>query len=195
MKLNQFAKLLLVALVLGVAAIGCRKHPGELTRIPGSKTHSPQDETNAAPITADQKPGEKDQGIPPVDPDKYKDYIDHPEILQADTVYFDFDSSVVKASEQSKVTAVAEYLKANAANVVRVEGNCDERGTEEYNRSLGERRALAVREALAGAGADANRILTKTLGKDRPADPGHNEEAWKKNRRGEFIVMTPPAKP
>jgi peptidoglycan-associated lipoprotein len=91
------------------------------------------------------------------------------------------------------VGTVADYLKANSAKAVRVEGNCDERGTEEYNRSLGERRALAVREELVRLGIDPTRVDTKTWGKDNPAnDPGHDEAAWKKNRRDEFIVLTKP---
>ncbi len=195
MKVRKFATLLVIGLALAVAASGCRKRPEYLTNIPGSRTHLPTDNNPAPPLNPETKPTETSkEGIEQVDPDKYKDYIPHPESLQADTVYFDFDSSVVKSSEQSKVAAVADYMKANPANAVRVEGHSDERGTEEYNRALGERRALAVREDLAGKGADANRILTETFGKDRPVDPGHNEEAWKKNRRAEFIVLTPPAK-
>ncbi len=69
-----------------------------------------------------------------------------------------------------------------------IEGNCDERGTEEYNRSLGERRALALREALSNAGIDPQRIRTISYGKDKPADPGHDESAWAKNRRGDFVL-------
>jgi len=99
---------------------------------------------------------------------------------------------VVKSSEKSKAAAVADYLKGNAAAAVKVEGHCDERGTEEYNRSLGERRALACREELIRLGIDANRVDTISYGEDRPADPGHDESAWKKNRRGEFVLLTPP---
>jgi len=112
--------------------------------------------------------------------------------LQADTVHFDFDSSVVKASERPKLSAVADFLKANSADAVKIEGHCDERGTEEYNRALGERRALALREALVGMGVDATRVDTLSYGKDRPEDPGHDAAAWQKNRRGVFIVLTPP---
>jgi peptidoglycan-associated lipoprotein len=193
MKLSKFANLLAIGLTLAVAIAGCSKRPGELTRIPGTYTHLPEDNTNAPPLTSDLKPGETNlTSFPVVDPSVYEKYIAHPEILQADTIYFDFDSSVVKSSEKSKISAVVEYMKANPANAVRVAGHCDERGTEEYNRSLGERRALAAREELISQGANANRIPTETFGKDRPADPGHNEEAWKKNRRAEFIVLTPP---
>src|SRR5262249_19328595 len=101
-------------------------------------------------------------------------------------------SSVVRPGEKSKISAVADYLKSNQMTAVEIEGNCDERGTEEYNRSLGERRALALREQLIGLGIDASRVDTVSYGKDRPADPGHDEAAWKQNRRGEFVLETPP---
>jgi len=113
-------------------------------------------------------------------------------MFEAQTVHFDYDSSVVKSGDKSKVAAVADALKANATAAVRVDGHCDERGTEEYNRSLGERRALAVREALIHDGIDPSRVDTRSYGRDRPVDTGKSEAAHKKNRRGEFILLTPP---
>lgn len=109
----------------------------------------------------------------------------------SDVVLFDFDSAVVKSSEKGKITAIATYLKANPSAAVEVEGHCDERGTEEYNRSLGERRALAVREELALQGIDPKRIYTISYGEDRPAASGHDDAAWAKNRRAESILLTP----
>ena len=82
------------------------------------------------------------------DQSKYAGYAADPEALKAQAVYFDLDKSAIRASEQSKLDAVASYLKSNPDKALRVEGNCDERGTEEYNRSLGERRAMAAREFL-----------------------------------------------
>jgi peptidoglycan-associated lipoprotein len=113
------------------------------------------------------------------------------EKLAAYTVHFKFDSAVVQDSEQANVASVAERLKADASAKLLIEGHCDERGTGEYNRSLGERRALALREALAKIGVDAARIRTISYGKDRPVDPAHNEAAWAKNRRGQFDWCTP----
>jgi peptidoglycan-associated lipoprotein len=107
------------------------------------------------------------------------------------TVYFDFDKSTIKASEQSKIQSVANYLKSEPRAMLNVEGHCDERGTAEYNRSLGERRALAVREYLISLGTIGERINTISFGEDKPADPGHDEAAWAKNRRGEFILLRP----
>jgi peptidoglycan-associated lipoprotein len=111
--------------------------------------------------------------------------------LAAYTVHFKYDSTVVEDSEQANVASVGQALTADPNAKLLIEGHCDERGTEEYNRSLGERRALALREALAKDGIDPMRIRTISYGKDKPADPGHNEVAWTKNRRGEFIWCTP----
>lgn len=109
----------------------------------------------------------------------------------SDVVFFDFDSAVVKTSEKSKVGTVIDYLKSNPTAAVEIEGHCDERGTEEYNRSLGERRALALREEIALGGIDPARVYTISYGEDKPAASGHNESAWSKNRRGEFILLSP----
>jgi peptidoglycan-associated lipoprotein len=111
--------------------------------------------------------------------------------LKADTVYFDFDSSTIKTSEDKKLEDVAAFLKGHKADALRVEGNCDERGTERYNLALGERRALAVREYLANLGVDPRQIATVSYGALRPAVKGHDEAAWSKNRRGDFIVLVP----
>ncbi len=109
--------------------------------------------------------------------------------LAPQTVYFAYDSAAINPTEQPKLQAVADYVKAHAGAKILVEGHCDERGTEEYNRALGERRALAAREALIGLGVDAGSIQTISYGKDRAADPGHDEAAWSKNRRDEFVVV------
>jgi peptidoglycan-associated lipoprotein len=111
-----------------------------------------------------------------------------PPRLAADTVYFAFDSATVNPSERTKLDDMAAYVRENSRQVITIEGHCDERGTAEYNRTLGERRAQAVREYLTGAGVDAARLQTISYGKDKPADPGHTEESWAKNRRAEFII-------
>jgi peptidoglycan-associated lipoprotein len=117
------------------------------------------------------------------------------ERLAAYTVHFEFDSAVVADSERANVSSVAGALKADPAAQLLIEGHCDERGTGEYNRALGERRALALRESLAKLGVAAARIRTISYGKDRPVDRGHDEAAWAKNRRGQFdwCVPKPPA--
>lgn len=116
----------------------------------------------------------------------------HPEKFETQTVYFEFDKWNVRASEIEKVKTVAAHLKANASHKLDVEGHCDERGTEEYNRALGEKRAQSIREFLAREGVSPDRVRTISYGEDKPADPAHNEGAWTKNRRGVFILLTPP---
>ena len=108
------------------------------------------------------------------------------------TVYFQYDHSNVRTDEASKIDQVAAAFKTKGANYdLLIEGHCAERGTEEYNRSLGERRALALREILVQSGVDGQRIFTRSFGKDQPAVVSHDETAWSKNRRGEFILVLP----
>jgi peptidoglycan-associated lipoprotein len=198
MKLNKFANLLVIGLVLTVAASGCRKKPVNVTELPGARRGSISDTgpggviQPAPPMTTDTGAGGVIGGSPSNPASLHDGWIPDAEALKSETVYFDFDSSVLKGSEKPKVSAVADYLKANSTKAVRVEGNCDERGTEEYNRSLGERRALAVREELIRLGIDPTRADTISYGKDKPAVQGHDESAWKQNRRDDFIVLSPP---
>jgi len=111
--------------------------------------------------------------------------------LAADTVYFDYDSSVIRDGAHLNLQSVTAALQADPDATLLVEGNCDERGTEEYNRSLGERRALAARAALAPMGIDPQRVSTVSYGKDKPADPGYNHALWWKNRRDDFVLLHP----
>ncbi|MEI6084325.1 MAG: OmpA family protein [Verrucomicrobiota bacterium] len=103
-------------------------------------------------------------------------------------VYFDYDSAKIKPSEFTKLEAVASALKGNSKKLV-VEGNTDERGTAEYNRALGEKRALAARQALISLGIDGARISTVSYGKDRPVEMSHDDTAWSRNRRDEFVTI------
>ncbi|RMG19461.1 MAG: peptidoglycan-associated lipoprotein Pal [Deltaproteobacteria bacterium] len=107
-----------------------------------------------------------------------------------ETVYFDFDSSDLTPEARSILQSNAECLNALGQNVV-LEGHCDERGTEEYNLQLGERRANAVKKYLVSLGVDPSRIKTVSYGEERPADPGHDEAAWARNRRVEFVLSGP----
>ena len=103
-------------------------------------------------------------------------------------IYFAFDGAGVGGGERGKVEEVAAFLRS-ARNTIIIAGFTDERGTPEYNRGLGERRAQTVREALVRAGADAARIQTVSFGAEMPADAGSGEGAWAKNRRAEFGVV------
>jgi len=103
-------------------------------------------------------------------------------------VYFGFDSYDVSGGEQGKIEQVASFQRENGTTII-LAGFTDERGTPEYNRGLGERRALAVREALIRAGADGHKLQTVSFGAEMPADQGSSESAYAKNRRTEFGVV------
>ena len=104
-------------------------------------------------------------------------------------VYFGFDASALPAGEMTKIEAVAAHLQEKPGRVVIIEGNCDERGSNEYNLSLGDLRATSIRAYLESLGIAPNRIQTKSYGEEKPAVIGHDESAWSKNRRGEFAVF------
>lgn len=116
-------------------------------------------------------------------------------LLATRIVYFDFDSAVIKGQGVDVVAAHAKYLSANPQQRVRLEGNTDERGSREYNIGLGDRRAQSVRRALLLQGVSEGQITTVSYGEERPADPGHDEAAWAKNRRVEIVYLTPAGQP
>ena len=104
-------------------------------------------------------------------------------------IHFDFDKSFIKDGDKPDIEKIASYLKSHPDVRLRIEGNCDERGTAEYNMALGERRAESARDYLVGLGVQAGRISMISFGKEKPLDPGHNEAAWAKNRRDHFDRM------
>jgi len=178
----QYRLPLLFALTLAIAACGSDKdqnytgmgdNGGPLPGPGGSDTVNP---------------GGDGGGIPPTrgsfDPDK-ADYA----TLASDTIYFDFDKSTIGGAERGKLDAVSEWFKANPGHSLFLAGHADKRGTPEYNRALGERRALAVREYLVGLGLPAASLYTNSYGSDRPAIDGDTEEAYAKNRRVEIGVI------
>lgn len=107
---------------------------------------------------------------------------------QFQPIYFAFDRFDVPSGELGKVQVVADFMRAQPNDII-VAGFTDERGTEEYNRVLGERRALTVREELIRMGISGSRIQTVSFGEEMPADPRSNEEAWARNRRAEIGVV------
>jgi peptidoglycan-associated lipoprotein len=107
-----------------------------------------------------------------------------------DRVYFDFDKYDVRADAQPILAAQADWLNRYQAVQVRIEGNCDERGTREYNLALGARRANSVRDFLVAHGVAPGRIFTISYGKEKPFDPGTGEEAWAKNRNGHTAITS-----
>ncbi|MDB9822765.1 peptidoglycan-associated lipoprotein Pal [Deltaproteobacteria bacterium] len=109
--------------------------------------------------------------------------------FESENICFDFDMSELKPEARTVLTKKAAFLKANPAYKVRIEGHCDERGTNEYNLALGERRANTASKFLNALDVAEYRITTLSYGEERPADSGHNEDAWSKNRRDEFKLI------
>jgi len=106
-------------------------------------------------------------------------------------VNFEYDSSTISDAERATIERVATHMRAHPGYQLGVEGHCDERGSAEYNLALGERRALAVRTYLIALGVAAEQIQTRSYGEEQPAQAGHSEDAWRLNRRAEFLVFEP----
>ena len=192
MKMMKLTYLLTCAVAVTLAVTGCRNHrPVGVTPMPGTATGQIGDQGPGGTVPSEQNP----TGVVPLA--KIGDIngmAADRSALSAQTVYFAYDSSAIRSSERSKIDAVASALRADPGTKLMIEGNCDERGTEEYNRALGERRALAVRLALVRKGISSARVFTKSYGKDNPNnDPGHDESAWSKNRRDDFVLLHPKA--
>ncbi len=103
-------------------------------------------------------------------------------------VYFDFDKSFIRQDARATMKANAEWLKANPKVKIKIEGNCDERGTREYNQALGQRRAASAKKYLTDLGISAKRISLISYGKEKPTCTEHTEECWQKNRRDDFVA-------
>lgn len=108
--------------------------------------------------------------------------------LDLQPVYFDFDKSNIRADARPVLRANGDQMRSGA-KVVRIEGHCDERGSEEYNLALGERRAISVKQYLENLGVDSRKMRTLSYGEAKPAVAGHSESAWRYNRRVEFEPM------
>jgi peptidoglycan-associated lipoprotein len=107
-----------------------------------------------------------------------------------DTVFFAFDSFALSSEARATLGRQAEWLQSYSAVTIRVEGNCDERGTREYNLALGERRANASRDYLVSLGVDPSRITIVSYGKERPRNPQSNEAAWAVNRNSQTVILS-----
>ena len=169
---RQVAFLLLVCLLL---AGGCaRSRVGGLGRLadkPSGETIT-EEELEALGIS----PEKSARGMVFADTTKLQD------------VNFDFDRSDIKPEARRILEENANWLRENRRVRVQIEGHCDERGTVEYNLALGQRRATSVRKYLVALGVSPERLFTISYGEEQPVDPGHNEEAWAKNRRVHFKV-------
>jgi peptidoglycan-associated lipoprotein len=196
MKLIKLSAFAVLAVALSLTAAGCRKGPKNVTPLPASRSGTPRGgerpyTDNIPPVNLNPNDVNSNPNIATTGLEEFEGMLKDPSVFAAQTVYFAYDSSAVKSGEQGKVEAVASALKAEPMNKLLVEGHCDERGTEEYNRALGERRALSLRESLAKLGVSPDRVRTLSYGEDMPAVDGHDEAAWSKNRRGVFILLRP----
>ena len=104
-------------------------------------------------------------------------------------IYFDFDKSNIREDQRARIEKDAAFLKQNSMVRVRIEGNCDERGTNEYNMALGERRALSAKKYLINLGIHEDRMHTISYGEEKPLLHGHDEYSWAQNRRDDFVVV------
>jgi peptidoglycan-associated lipoprotein len=177
----------LVLCVAAMVSVGCAKKqtvksegaqaPGE-TSAPAGVGEAPMKEAPAPAAPAEKLASAAEAGVA----------VTEEKPSRFDDVLFDFDKSEVREDGRRTSQAVADYLKKNPRATVQIEGHCDERGTAEYNMALGERRATAVMNYLLSLGVPKAALSTVSFGKEKPLDPGHNEEAWAKNRRAHFVL-------
>jgi peptidoglycan-associated lipoprotein len=175
--------LLLVLLISLVSLWGCPKKAevasspemqAEKVAAPATPT-APSSETTTAETKPEMKSGEANEkagmmaeGLKPI--------------------YFDFDKSFIRDDAKAVLQSNAAWLKANPQAKIKIEGNCDERGTVEYNQALGQRRAASAKKYLADLGISAHRILLISYGKEKPVCTEGTEDCWQKNRRDDFVV-------
>jgi len=114
--------------------------------------------------------------------------VDRLSATALENIYFSFDSPSISSAARTILAQDAKLLTATRGGMVTIAGHCDERGSAEYNLALGEKRALAAKKYLISLGIPAKRLATISYGEEKPADPGHDETAWAKNRRDEFSI-------
>ena len=214
MKKVNLYKLIALGAVLALGIPGCSgKKPVKLTKIPGGKVDvagggptsptGPGTGPGTLPPTPPVTPGTGIGTTIPITPTPITPGTGGPgsfpagpvkengAAFAAQIVHFDYDSAVVMPVDVKKIETVAQHMKQNEDHLLVIEGHCDERGTEEYNRALGERRALSVREKLMSLGVEGDRMRTVSYGEDVPMLEGATKEAWQENRRGEFVLLEP----
>ncbi len=188
--------LALGVLVASLALLGCPKRPEVIQAGPAavglpvavapSSPPAPQLPPAAPPVVETpvvRQPAPAETPVAP--PPKPAPVAPAPPLMK--DVFFAFDQHSIQADQKAALNENAAWLKAHAGIKLTVEGHCDERGTAEYNLALGERRAKAVKDYLIGAGIAADRISTVSYGEERPFVLGHDESAWKWNRRGHLM--------
>lgn len=207
MNTKNALNLVVLCSVLSLSSVGCKRMQPGVTGIPTqNRTMADSAESNNSTDTDVDRGGlsfnkENDStaynlpadggGVSSVPLRDAGPFLEDRDIFASEIVYFDYDSATVNSSEMPKLETVASYLQREPGALLRLEGHSDERGTDEYNRALGERRALSIREFLSALGVTVDRAETISYGEDRPAMVGSDEISWAKNRRGEFVVLVP----
>lgn len=177
MKRTVFSLALLLIMV-GVFAVGCRSR-GTVKK----DVSIPTEVEETTEIEGTEGPSVDSSEIPPEESARGKVFSEEVMHINLEDVRFDYDAYMLNDEAKSILAKNVEVLKSNPKLAVQIEGHCDERGTVEYNLALGQKRATAVRNYLIAAGISATRIFTISYGKEKPVDPGHDEDAWSKNRR------------
>ena len=191
--MNRYGIAAVVLLAPALIIFGCAKQPATMvTAAPaptGSAETSPTMSTPASPISpgstqpmsADQRGGAAASEARPAP----SEFTGVPDLID---VHFDFDKYAIRPRDAEILRTNARWFQANPKALILIEGHCDERGTEEYNLALGERRAKATAEYLAGQGIAMSRITTISYGKERPQCTERSEACWAKNRRAHFLI-------
>jgi peptidoglycan-associated lipoprotein len=172
----------LAILLVFSLAIACKKKPKEVPPPPPQTQEQPKVEKVEPPVVQEPQLTEEELFL-----QKSLDQINREKPLG--TVYFDYDKALIRDDARPTLDMNASWLKKFKTTKILIEGHCDERGTEEYNLALGEKRAKAVEDYLMSLGIPADRMKIISYGKSQPIDPGHNESAWQMNRRAQFLVI------
>jgi peptidoglycan-associated lipoprotein len=185
--ISRFSQLAALG-VLTMAIAGCSS-PKKPLPITTATPPAPAQQQAAPPPPRQTAPPAQAQTAPPRGPTgpapgTLQDFV----VNAGDRVFFDYDSTAIRADAQGVLDAQASWLSRYPQVRVRIEGNADERGTREYNFALGAQRASAVKDYLIRKGVPAGRIETVSYGKERPIDGGDNETAWAKNRNGHTAI-------
>ena len=178
-------KLLIYSLAIVLVfsfAVACKKKPKEVPPPPPQTQEQPPVERVEAPVVQEPQLSEEELLL-----QKSLDQINREKPLG--TIYFDYDRAVIRDDARATLDANAAWMKKFRSAKVLVEGHCDERGTEEYNLALGEKRAKATQDYLLSLGVPADRMKIISYGKSQPVNPGHDESAWQMNRRAQFLVI------
>ncbi len=190
---HRRGSLFLVApvLVLALFLVGCPKRPATSAAsappptAPATPPTAPPTTPPAAVPPAAPPTTPPSVGPAPTTPPKPSEFAETPNL---NDIHFDFDKYNIRPGDAKILDANAAWLKSNPSNLVLIEGHCDERGTNEYNLALGERRAKSTMNYLVAQGVQATRITIISYGKERPLCTEHNESCWSRNRRAHFLT-------